>query len=143
MPAQSVAVLGDTNGKIVYSLVTDIVTRSMDNDYVAFGREVSDALRELKKFNYERIYMNPKIKSASGAVRDLFSMLFERYCNDLEKGNRSSVIFTHFLKDMAPDYVERFSTPEIVRDFIAGMTDNYFLRQCPENRKPVLQMTGT
>jgi len=26
---------------------------------------------------------------------------------------------------------------EIVRDFIAGMTDQYFLRQCPESLRPV------
>ena len=143
MPASSVAALGDTNGKIVYSLVTDILTQSMDRDYIAFSEEVSHALRALKRFNYERIYMNKKIKSASGTVQSLFVMLFERYCDDLKKGNRSSVIFTQFLKDMAADYVERYTTPEIVRDFISGMTDSYFLRQCPDSMQPVLDVAGT
>ena len=100
LPARSVAVLGDTNGKIVYTLVTDIVTHSMDKDHIAFSEEVSAALRELKRFNYERIYMNRKVKSASGRIQSLFAMLFERYLDDLKVDNRASVIFTHFLKKL-------------------------------------------
>jgi dGTPase len=37
---------------------------------------------------------------------------------------------------MSPVYLESCSHEEIVRDFIAGMTDQYFLRQCPENMRP-------
>ena len=39
-------------------------------------------------------------------------------------------------EDMAKDYIENHSKEEIVRDFIAGMTDQYFLRQCPEDMIP-------
>jgi len=138
LPAESVAVLGDTNGKIVYSLVTDVVKNSIDQDHIAFSPEVSEALRHLKTFNYETIYMNKKIKAASASIRQLFYLLFERYTRDIETGSRSSVIFTRFLEDMSADYVENHSTPEIVRDFISGMTDKYFLRQCPEKMKPAL-----
>ncbi|ABW66931.1 deoxyguanosinetriphosphate triphosphohydrolase family protein [Desulfosudis oleivorans] len=143
LPAQSTTVLGDTNGKIVYSLVTDVVTQSMDKDHVAFSEAVSAALRALKRFNYEHIYMNQRIKSASNRIESLFALLFERYHGDLEADNRSSVIFTHFLKDMSPDYLERHTPPEVVRDFISGMTDNYFLRQCPPDMQPVLDVAGT
>ena len=143
IPGESAAVLGDTNGKIVYSLVTDVVTQSMDKNHVAFSEAVSTALRELKRFNYEHIYMNQRIKSASNRIESLFALLFERYLGDLEADNRASVLFTHFLKDMAPDYLERHTPPEVVRDFISGMTDNYFLRQCPPDMQPVLDMAGT
>jgi dGTPase len=44
---------------------------------------------------------------------------------------------------MAPDYLERYTPPEVVRDFISGMTDNYFLRQCPPDMQPVLDVAGT
>ncbi|MFP4445420.1 MAG: deoxyguanosinetriphosphate triphosphohydrolase family protein [Desulfosudaceae bacterium] len=138
LPAGSVKVLGDTNGKIVYSLVTDVVKNSIDHDHIAFSPEVSEALRCLKNFNYETIYMNKKIKAASASIRELFYLLFERYSRDIATGNRSSVIFTRFLEDMSTDYVENHCTAEIVRDFISGMTDKYFLRQCPENMKPAL-----
>ena len=55
---------------------------------------------------------------------------------DIEKENLDSVIFTGFLKDMAGDYIESFKKEEIVRDFIAGMTDHYFLELSGSGLKP-------
>jgi dGTPase len=37
---------------------------------------------------------------------------------------------------MSEHYVQGHREEEIVRDFIAGMTDQYFLRQCPEHLRP-------
>lgn len=139
LPKDSVDILGDTNGTIVYNLVTDVIKNSFQNSYVAFSPEVSDALKRLKDFNLERIYMNPEIKKHTGAIEKLFGMLFEKYLNDIETENRSSVIFTGFLEDMSEDYIENHGKEEIVRDFIAGMTDQYFLRQCPEGLRPKTQ----
>lgn len=136
LPKESVDVLGDTNGTIVYHLVTDIINTSFQNTYVAFSQTISEALKRLKDFNLERIYMNPKIKKDTNTIKTLFRILFEKYLDDIEKENRSSVIFTGFLEDMSEDYIQSHSKEEIVRDFIAGMTDQYFLRQCPENMRP-------
>ena len=139
LPKDSVDILGDTNGTIVYNLVTDVIKNSFQNSYVAFSPEVSDALKRLKDFNLERIYMNPEIKKHTGTIEKLFGMLFENYLNDIETENRSSVIFTGFLEDMSEDYIKNHRKEEIVRDFIAGMTDHYFLRQCPEDMRPKTQ----
>jgi len=139
LPRESVAILGDTNGTIVYNLVTDIIKNSFQNSYVAFSPEVSDALKRLKDFNLERIYMNPEIKKHTGLIKKLFAMLFEKYLDDIETENRTSVIFNGFLEDMSEDYIKSHCKEEIVRDFIAGMTDHYFLRQCPENMRPKMR----
>ncbi len=139
LPKDSVGILGDTNGTIVYNLVTDIIKNSFQNSYVAFSPEVSDALKRLKDFNLERIYMNPEIKKHTGLIKKLFAMLFEKYLDDIETENRTSVIFTGFLEDMSEDYIKNHRKEEIVRDFIAGMTDHYFLRQCPEDIRPKTQ----
>jgi len=139
LPKDSVDILGDTNGTIVYNLVTDVIKNSFQNSYVAFSPEVSEALKRLKAFNLERIYMNPEIKKHTGTIEKLFGMLFEKYLNDIETENRSSVIFTGFLEDMSENYIENHGKEEIVRDFIAGMTDQYFLRQCPEGLRPKTQ----
>jgi len=136
LPKACVDVLGDTNGTIVYHLVTDIINTSFQNTYVAFSQKISEALKRLKDFNLERIYMNPKIKKDTDTIKTLFGMLFEKYLDDIEKENRSSVIFKGFLEDMSEDYIQNHRKEEIVRDFIAGMTDQYFLRQCPENMRP-------
>ena len=136
LPKESVDVLGDTNGTIVYHLVTDVINTSFQNNYIAFSRKISEALKRLKDFNLERIYMNPEIKKDTDTIKALFKILFEKYLDDIENENRSSVIFTGFLEDMSEDYIQNHCKEEIVRDFIAGMTDQYFLRQCPEDMRP-------
>ena len=136
LPVEAVKILGNTNGTIIYNLVTDIIKNSFQNLHISFSLEISEALRRLKDFNIENIYLNPKIKKYADHIRKLFEMLFVTYLSDIEKENRSSVIFTNFLENMSEDYNENHCGAEIVRDFIAGMTDQYFLRQCPEKMKP-------
>jgi len=136
LPRESVKYLGDSNGTIVFNLVTDIIKNSFQNTYITFSPEISEALKRLKDFNLKYIYMNPKIKKHLDTIRKLFEILFEKYLDDIEKENHSSVIFTRFLKDMSEKYIKNHSKEEIVRDFVAGMTDQYFLRQCPENMRP-------
>ncbi len=136
LPKPCVRGLGKTNGEIVYTLVTDVISNSMKGRYIALSGEVSQALKMLKQFNYERIYMSPAIKTQTGTIERLFRLLFETYVQDIERENRSSVIFTNFLSGMSEAYVNTHRTPEIVRDFIAGMTDRYFIMQCPEPSRP-------
>lgn len=136
LPKDCVGVLGNTNGTIVHRLVTDIIRNSFRESYVTFSLEVSEALKKLKEFNLEHIYMNPNIKVHKDSIKKLFGILFEKYLEDIETNNRSSVIFKGFLEDMSDDYVHRHTKEEIVRDFIAGMTDQYFLRQCPQDLRP-------
>jgi dGTPase len=136
IPRLAVGVLGDTNGTIVYNLVTDIILNSYQKPYIAFSPEVSEALLELKAFNLEYIYLNPKIKQHTVRIKALFELLFEKYLADTQKQRKSSVIFRQFLKDMTQDYLQQHQPAEIVRDFISGMTDQYFLDQCPEALRP-------
>jgi dGTPase len=136
IPEESARVLGRTNGAIVYSLVTDILAHSHGQPYLSFSAEVSAALKRLKAFNLERIYLNQCIKCHGRRIAELFRLLFERYLDDIRRDRRDSVIFRSFLHDMAPEYLERHRPAEIVRDFIAGMTDRYFLEQCPPEQRP-------
>ena len=140
IPRECVQRLGNTNGTIVYNLVTDVITNSFEKNYTAFSREVSMSLQALKAFNLEHIYLNPKIKNHLENIRQLFEMLFDRYLDDLKNQNRSSVIFTQFLEDISGTYLTNHTHAEIVRDFMAGMTDHYFLRLCPEDMRPAYRI---
>ncbi|MFW6011304.1 MAG: deoxyguanosinetriphosphate triphosphohydrolase family protein [Desulfosalsimonas sp.] len=139
IPADCSGCLGDTNGKIVYSLVTDVITSSYGKDVVAFSPAVSEALRRLKSFNYERIYSNPLIKRDTPLVEQMFEYLFDRFVEDIRAGNAGSPVYANFIADMSDGYVDRHSPAEIVRDFIAGMTDQYFLSQAPARMRPEIR----
>lgn len=128
--------LGGTQGTIVFNLVTDLINTSIDQDFIGFSSGVADALKELKQFNYQFIYKNPLIKKHLTTVEDIFKCLFDRYMNDLTKENKLSVIYSQFLNGMEDSYSGNHSHAEITRDFIAGMTDSYFIRQAPEHLRP-------
>ena len=83
--------------------------------------------------------MNSRIKKHTRSIKKLFEMLFESYIEDMKKQRKSSVIFGQFLKDMKQNYIDCHQPAEIVRDFISGMTDQYFLDQCPESGRPVIE----
>ncbi len=139
IPEECRKILGDTNGKIVYTLVEDLVATSMNKPYISFSEKVGEALKKLKEFNEARIYLNPKIKDQTGKIKLMFGLLFEKYMEDLQKGNQESDIFRGFLDGMSEEYKKKRKYPEIVRDFISGMTDEYFLSQCRKRLFPEIR----
>jgi len=136
VPEESRALLGRTQGSIVFNLVTDLIQTSLDQEFIGFSPEVSCALKALKRFNYKHIYKNPAIKQHLTGIEDIFKYLFDQYLGDLDSDNQRSVIFTEFLEGMGETYRTAHSSGEIVRDFISGMTDSYFIRQAPAHLRP-------
>ena len=136
MPADCRSILGETNGTIVYTLVEDLIAESLEKHSLSFSPKVAQALKRLKDFNHEFIYTNTKAKNQTDKLCLMFEMLFDKYYKDLKAGNDNSVIFKEFLDGMSSHYRDSIPLAMIVRDFIAGMTDDYFLCQCQENLMP-------
>ena len=61
----------------------------------------------------------------------MYATLFETYLEDLESGRRDTKIVTDFIETgwTSPRYLEIATNAELVRDFIAGMTDRYFAKR--------------
>ena len=139
LPADCRDILGETNGTIVYTLVEDLVANSLNQPYVCFSEEVSEALKKLKEFNQHYIYQSEMVWKQTPKIRLMFELLFEKYFRDLEKGDETSDIYRGFLDGILPEYKDHTAPAEIVRDFIAGMTDDYFLGQCQKHLIPQIR----
>jgi dGTPase len=130
IPAACSDVLGRTNRDIVNNLVVDVIENSYNQPYIALSPATAKALKELKEFNHACIYSNRAIKAQSAKVQRMFGLLFEAFLDDLKAEKRQSRIFTNYIGSFSPErwkrYVDGTSEPEIVRDFIAGMTDEFF-----------------
>jgi dGTPase len=127
LPAQAVGILGDTNGKIVYALVEDLIKHSTEGR-IAYSSKVFKVLETLKRFNYENIYLNPKVKTESSKIRTMYTLIFERLLEDVREEKKDSVIYTRFLDRLDACYRENHLHGEMVRDFMASLTDSTFLR---------------
>ncbi len=136
LPGGVAEVLGRTNGTMVYRLVEDLALHSLGQCMVRFSPETGRALAELKRFNLERIYLNPKIKSQHAKIEAIYRALFEQYLDDLQAGRTKSHVYAGFLSGMNEQYRQETPSAMVVRDFLAGMTDEYFLRRFRESVWP-------
>ena len=99
IPEISKKVLGDTNPKIIDTLITDLLNFSLDNDVIGYSDEIFHALKELKAFNYEKIYIRRDLEAISSEktfidiLKDKFLLIFERSLVDLKQENYDAPIF--------------------------------------------------
>ena len=122
-------VLGTTNREIINTIVMDIVNNSLNKPYIKLSDDVFKALFDLKKFNYEHIYKY----GMTDKMREYYSIgmnkLFTRYLDDIRNKNYESDIFTIFLNGQSDKYNLNTSDKRKVIDFIAGMTDDFFMNE--------------
>ena len=85
--------------------------------------------------NYTNIYLSDSVKSVQqDIIRPMYSKLFKRLLDDVKTGNKSSYVFRHHINYInkarayynSEDYAQQNTPAQIVIDYIASMTDDYF-----------------
>lgn len=126
IPEDIVFVLGKTNSEIINNLIIDVINNSYGKDCIVFSEDVFKTLENLKKFNYDHIYFNPKKTTQDFKIRNMFLTMFDKYIHDLKNGNSNSSIYRDYLNNMNQSYQQNNKNEKLALDFIAGMTDAYF-----------------
>lgn len=129
IPKEIVEVLGNKNSEIINNIVLDIVNNSYGKNKIELSEKVYNAMNELIKFNYKNIYGNANTTKELEYYKEGINKLYYALLDDLEKNKKDSKIYELFLKDMNDDYRDNTSNKQVVIDFIAGMTDDYFMTQ--------------
>jgi len=122
--------LGESNTAIINSLVTDVIINSYNRDEIIYSSNIAERVFELKQFNAERIYKNPRLKGKKTKLKTDFKFLFENFLSALNQGEEESLIFKEWIfnrgKNKGADYVNSCLPEQVVVDYIASMTDRYF-----------------
>ncbi len=136
VPAIARDVLGTTNAEIINTLIYDLLENSETetDGFIAYSREVERALIAMRTFSRETIYNNPKLISERAKIERMYETLFSSCLESLENGDKNAKIVSDFLATgwTSPRYLKSATNPELVRDFIAGMTDRYFAKRFEE-----------
>ena len=127
IPSSITDVLGSDNRTIVNTILLDVINNSLNKDYIRMSDNIFKALVELKKFNYENIYNKANSTEQIEIYRNMFSYLFEFYLKNINDLNND--INAVFLNDMSDEYLKNTSDTRKVIDYIAGMTDDFFMKQ--------------
>lgn len=120
-------ILGTSNREILSYFARDIIYNSYEKESIALSEEAFEALKALRRFNFEKIYVHPRLKVESSKIKKAYRILFEHLLEDLEKYQEKSYIYEKFLHNKSSSYLERTNGVQKVIDYIAGMTDNYFV----------------
>ena len=129
LPKEITEILGNTNSDIMNTIILDIIENSLDKPYIALSERVYRALFALKKFNGENIYSKSMTKEDIEYYRSGMNQLYHIYLDDIKANRIESVIYTVFLNSQSPRYLKVTDARRKVIDFIAGMTDDMFIRE--------------
>jgi dGTPase len=136
LPRECREILGESNREIINILIYDLLENSDSEEegYISYSPQVESALISLRTFSRTNIYENEKLTSEHGKVRQMYTTLFMNCLEDLKNDTKNAKIFSDFIDTswIDPNYLERATYPELVRDFIAGMTDRYFQKRYEE-----------
>ena len=130
------SLLGNTNLEFINNLTVNVIENSYGKPYIKLDDAHFSALKKAKKENYEKIYNKSGAHTGLGAViQPMMEEVYGQLLDDLKNGVKTSPIFTHHIAHInALVPASRRQTPyeqeepnQLVIDYIASMTDDYFI----------------
>ncbi len=126
--------IGSINAEIINNLVTNIIENSYGKPYIKLDTRHFEALRRSRLDNYRMIYLNKSVNTQLAAtVKPMMAEIYDRLLDDLKSGRTDSPIFSHHIDYVNAAHYKRAIPYEagepnqIVVDYIASMTDDYFI----------------
>lgn len=129
--------IGKSNSQIISGVMNDVIANSMGKPYLSLSSDVYEALAFAQSENNVKIYACDEVSSQyESAVKPMMEKMYERFLTELSAGDKNSLIFKNYLNDslVGENYALYYSDKsnvyrpdDIVVDFIASMTDDYFL----------------
>ena len=92
-------------------MITDVITSSMDKPKVTMSEEGWFYVTKLRTWMFDNVYLDPIAKAEEKKSRNIIKALYEHYTN------------------MLKPYYSQEEIPQIVTDYISGMTDQYAIRR--------------
>ena len=126
--------IGSFNAEIINNLVVNIIENSYGKPYIKLDSRHFQALRESKRENYSKIYANAvPLSKLNSTVKPMMAELYGQLLEDLKQQRKESPIYRHHINYLNRIHYKR-TTPyemedphQIVVDYIASMTDDYFI----------------
>lgn len=145
IPIEITKVLGNTNSKIVDTLIKDVILNSMGKNYLKFSDKVFETLIKLYKWNFENIYHSELANKHYEELEKLFKELYYYYLDNLDKIEKIDIENCTQSEKTLYSFVNKMESigtdkKRIIIDYIAGQTDKFFLNECKINLGKELSM---
>ncbi|MBP3667634.1 MAG: HD domain-containing protein [Clostridia bacterium] len=126
--------IGSINAEIINNLVVNVIENSYGKPYIKLDSKHFKALRKSRLDNYRMIYNYAAgFAKLDTTVKPMMAEIYGQLLDDLKAERKSSPIFTHHIDFVNAIYYKRdipyeqTDPHQIVVDYIASMTDDYFI----------------
>ncbi len=128
LPSKCIEVLGRDHRTRINTLVNDVIENSYNKDHIEMSKECQHQMNLLRSFMFENVYHNENVKRVEdlAKVSTVVESLYGFYKRNPEK-------LPAEMFDMIPE----FGLEEVVKDYIAGMTDRFAMNKYREVFMPV------
>lgn len=126
--------IGDFNAEFINNLTVNVIENSLDKPYIMLDKAHFDGLKTAMNENYALIYNSKAVKNKTDEIlAPVMRKLYFKLLEDLRNDEKTSPIFSahidyvnqsHYKRDLP---YEENPADDIVADFIASMTDDYFI----------------
>ncbi len=113
LPADEIAILGETGPRRIDTLVHDLVEHSAHAGDIVQGEPVGAAMLRLRTFMFDRVYLGRTARAEHAKIERVLRGLFDWFVDHPEE---------------LPPGVEGASEVDRLVDYLAGMTDRFALR---------------
>jgi dGTPase len=131
LPTESCEILGNTNKLIINSLVLDIINNSYGKNYIAFSKDVFNALDKLREWNYNNIYNSPKKMSEDSKIKDMFNYVLNALAEEKLSGTIKTQ-YEYWKSGLSEEYFDKNGPARIAADYLSGMTDDFLMNSYKE-----------
>ena len=126
--------IGSINAEIINNLVVNIIENSYGKNRICMDKRHFKALVDSKAANYRMIYNSAATKAnLPNTAKPMMAEIYGQCLDDLCAGNKYAPIYTHHIDYLNKIHYKRTKPYEsteynqIVVDFIASMTETYFV----------------
>ena len=123
VPKEIQEVIGPTTGERLDHIIHDIVSSSYGKNEITMSPPVKKAMQDLRKFMFQRVYLNPEAKGEDGKAEILMETLYDYYLHHLELFPREYWM----LMEEKGEPRER-----VVCDYVGAMTDRFAVAKYEE-----------
>lgn len=134
-PSYTGGKIGTSNAEIINNMIVNIVENSYGKPYLKMDKDYFETFSIGKRENNEMIYGNQSVgKVYQEQIQPMMEAVYRRLLGDAKTMNRNSVLYKHhiaYIQDVTHYYsqvrYEENAPDDIVVDYIASMTDDYFI----------------
>lgn len=115
-------VIGSSTGERLDHFIHDVVTTSMGQDDILMSPTVGKAMKDMREFMFENVYLNPVVKQEESKAEMLMETLYQHYMQNID--------------DLPEEYLwlmtQGDAKEQVVCDYVGAMTDRFAIAKYEE-----------